>query len=145
MTANWLHKRLQQWVERLLGSLLAWAWRKYGQPRLDKAVADNVTVTIDHKQVPVAALAPLADAMPHIINGLKANKTAEEIVGDLKANLGDVVVNTIAGVLSILFPGIGTGVGVIMKIILFMMEHTKPMTQEQENAWFDRFGIGADS
>lgn len=140
-----MRNTLKQWAERLLGSLLAWAWKKWGQPRLDKAVEDHATITIHDKKVPVAALAPLADAIPHIVNGLKANKTAEEIYADMKEHLGDVVVNTIAGVLSILFPGIGTGVGVLMKIIMFMMEHTVPMTQEEENAWFDRFSISGES
>ena len=90
-------------------------------------------------------LAPLADAMPHIINGLKLGKTPEEIYADLKENMGSLAVNVIAAVLSILFPGLGTGIGALMKVILFMHQHSVPMTQEEENKWFDRFGAGAES
>lgn len=136
-----MKKKLMQWVEHLLGLLIAWAWKKYGQPRLEKAVAENMTVTVAHKQVPVAALAPLADAMPHIVKGLNAGKTPEEIYADLKAHLGDTALDVVEGVLNVFFPGVGT----IMKVIVFMVEHTVPMTQEQENDWFSRFGAGAES
>lgn len=133
--------KLRQWGEHILASLLMWAWKKYGQPRLDKAVADNVTVTIAHEKVPVAALAPLAAAVPHIVNGIKAGKLPAEIYADLKANIGNEALDVIEGVLNIFFPGVGT----LMKLIVFMVEHTVPMTQPEENAWFERFGAGAES
>lgn len=136
-----MKRKLKQWAEHLLGSLLAWAWRKYGQPRLEKAVAENATVTIKDKKVPVAALAPLADAMPHITKGLQAGKTPEEIYADLKAHMGETALDVIEGVLNVFFPGVGT----VMKVIVFMFEHSVPLSQEDENAWFARFSIGAES
>lgn len=140
-----MSSRLKKWATRKLGSLLAWLWKRYGQKALDTAVANHVEVTINDKKIPLASLAPLAAAFPIITDGLKKGHEPEHIVSNLKRELGHTAVNVIAAVLSILFPGIGTGIGALMKVIMFMMEHTVPMTQEEENAWFNRFGAGSQS
>lgn len=108
-------------------------------------MAEHATISIKGKKVPIAALAPLSKAMPIVTKGISDGLSPEAIMAKLHADLGHTAVNVIAGVLSILFPGIGTGIGVLMKVIMFMVDHTVPMTQEEENKWFDRFGSGSQS
>lgn len=90
--------------------------------------------------IPLSAFKPLLAAGQPIIDGIKAKKTPHEIIADVEAAAGPAAIAVLETVANAAFPGGGTAVG----LIVWALEHQKPMTQDEENAWMDRFSATSD-
>lgn len=90
--------------------------------------------------VPLSAFEQIGELLPLIIDGLKSNKSAEAIKSDLEAKLPEVTLAIAENILNVLFPGSGT----LLEVLAWMVNNSSNnlMTQDQENAWFARFGAG---
>lgn len=91
-------------------------------------------INIGGINIPLADAAKLGQAVPTVILGIGANKSAEDIVKEIEPS----VLPVIEDVANLIYPGAGTAI----KIIAFLIEHSKKMNQEETNAWMDRMGAG---
>jgi hypothetical protein len=94
-------------------------------------------INIGGKAVPLADIEKLFNAVPTALRDYAAGKSKEQIVTDLKPTLIDIGED----VANIFFPGAGTAI----EVVLFILSKARPMTQEETNAWMDRFGSGSQS
>jgi hypothetical protein len=129
--------------------LLSWLWKRVEksaneQIRKQKKVdVSNVSVNIPGLgPVPVETFTLIAtQIVPRVIAGLKSGHDAETILKTLKATAEPALLSTVEVLLNVAFPGAGTLLG----ILVWLVENSKPLSQEDLNKWMDRFGAGAES
>jgi hypothetical protein len=92
---------------------------------------------------PLSTLESLASLVPVVTKGIGAGKSAEEIKADLEAAAPQALLGFAESVLNVLVPGGGT----VLEAVAWLVENNKnsQMTQAEQNAWMDRFGIGTQS
>ena len=94
--------------------------------QLEVLFAEAKTIAIDAYRLGVAA--------PKVAAGMRAGKSAMQSVVDDAPEILPIV----ESLANLAFPGSGTAIEVVAKVVA--LEH--PLTQEETNAWMDRFGAG---
>ena len=93
--------------------------------------------TIKGKTIPADDIEALAATVPTIFVGVTAGKSAQQIIADIEPTLLPVIED----IANMIYPGAGTAI----EIISWVISNTKQMTQDEQNQWMDRFGIGSQS
>ena len=93
--------------------------------------------TIKGKTIPADDIEALAATVPTIFVGVTAGKSAQQIIADIEPTLLPVIED----IANMIYPGAGTAI----EIISWIISNTKQMTQDEQNQWMDRFGIGSQS
>jgi hypothetical protein len=91
--------------------------------------------------IPESNVDGTVSAVLSIVKGKMAGQSAEQIFNTVEPG----AMSTIEGLANIFFPGAGTGielVGMAIKLLVFMEQNAKPMTQEDVNAWMGQSGAG---
>lgn len=77
-----------------------------------------------------------------LVGGFATGSSASDILGNIEQD----ALQAVEGALNFMFPGVGTGLQLIENILkIFGTFTTQPLTQDQVNAWMDRFGAGSQS
>lgn len=92
------------------------------------------TITIDGKTYSLAQVEAAIAAVPQI----KANAAAGMGVTELIASIEPAAIPIIEALSNLFFPGLGT----IESVVLSIIKASRPMTQEETNAWMDRATAG---
>ena len=92
---------------------------------------------------PLSTFDSLAKLIPVVTKGIADGKSAEQIKSDLEAAVGPALLGFAERALNVIYPGTGT----LLEAVAWLVENNKnsQMTQDEQNAWMDRFGIGTQS
>ena len=93
--------------------------------------------TIKGKTIPADDIEALAATVPTIFVGVTVGKSAQQIIADIEPTLLPVIED----IANMIYPGAGTAI----EVISWVISNTKQMTQDEQNQWMDRFGIGSQS
>jgi hypothetical protein len=89
------------------------------------------------KSIPVADVAAVANAIVSASNGVADGRSGKDILAEIAPTLLGVGED----VASMFVPGAGAAI----EVIAWVVENSRPMTQQETNAWMDRFGAGTQS
>lgn len=117
-------------VERFLAWLIEAIWKR------EKAKV-SAAIIIRGKTVPLADIEAVVSAIPAALRLSAEGKTAAEIAKIIAPTLEGVAED----VVGMLIPGGGVALG----LAIWALENSRPMTQEETNAWMDRAGAGSQS
>ena len=126
---------------RIIEWFAAWFWRKEKAKMTGTAATPLPPLVIGGYSIPEQEVDGTSSALLSIIKGKMAGKSA----ADIFATVEPTAMSTIEGLANIFFPGAGTGielVAMILKLLIFMEQNAKPMTQADVNQWMDRSGAG---
>ena len=138
-----LVKRVVAWLLTLLAGRVARTVAKANeQAKKDPKSMPSLSLNLPNVgPIPLSAFEELGKLFPVVIDGLKANKSAQDIVTDLEASAPAIALSVAENVINVVFPGAGT----LIQVLTWMIENSKTQTQEEVNAWMARFGAGGDT
>ena len=94
-------------------------------------------VQIGNKSVSLGDLQSIVSVIASIGSQASGGAGVADIVGSIESDAASLI-ETIS---NFLMPGLGT----IENVILAIIKNSRPMTQDETNAWMDRFGAGSQS
>ncbi len=108
---------------------LAWLLRKE-----EKNVA---AIVFKGKTIPLADIESVTSALVRTAKGVSNGEDEKTIL----AAVGPMLLNVGEDVASMFIPGAGAAI----EVVAWMLRNSRPMTQEETNAFMDRFGAGSQS
>jgi hypothetical protein len=114
----------------MLARIVDWLFRLFW-PLVRKKIMSE-TITVNGKIFTFGDIILAVNTVPVIRQKAAAGKGITEIISELEP----AAIPIIEALSDLFFPGLGK----IEAVVLAIVKQSRPMTQEETNAWMDRFG-----